>query len=93
MIYRTVTVNANLSGSEIVVTPELSGNVSADAEIVTKVRVTQYPDYSGAYEFTPTQETQTIPTDHTVLLNNITINPIPSNYGLITWNGATLTVS
>ena len=93
MIYRTVTVDANLSGSEIVVTPELSGNVSADAEIVTKVRVTQYPDYSGEYEFTPTQETQTIPTDHTVLFDNITINPIPSNYGLITWNGATLTVS
>ena len=93
MIYRTVTVDANLSGSLIAVTPELSGNVSAEAEIVTKVRVTQYPDYSGEYAFTPTQETQTIPADHTVLLNNITINPIPSNYGLITWNGATLTVS
>lgn len=93
MIYRTVTVNANLSGSVIAVTPELSGNVSADAEIVTKVRVTQYPDYSGEYEFTPTQETQTIPTDHTVLLNNITINPIPNNYGLISWNGSVLSVS
>jgi hypothetical protein len=28
-----------------------------------------------------------------VVTRNIVINPIPSNYGLITWNGSTLTVS
>lgn len=93
MIYRTVTVEANLSGSVIAVTPELSGNVSADAEIVTKVRSTNYPEYDGPTEFTPTQETQTIHTDHTVLLENIIINPIPNNYGLISWNGSVLSVS
>lgn len=49
--------------------------------------------YSGSYSITPTNETQVLQTNETYLLNDITINPIPSNYGLITWNGSTLTVS
>ena len=49
--------------------------------------------YEGAYEFTPTQETQTVYTQDKTLLENITINPIPNNYGLITWNGSVITVS
>lgn len=49
--------------------------------------------YVGEYEYTPTQQTQTIPIGGYKATQNITINPIPNNYGLITWNGATLTVS
>jgi hypothetical protein len=49
--------------------------------------------YDGPYEFTPTHETQTVPTADKVLLENIIINPIPNNYGLITYNGRTITVS
>lgn len=49
--------------------------------------------YTGAYEFTPTSEVQIIPTAAQMLEQNITINPVPNNYGLITWNGSTLTVS
>ena len=49
--------------------------------------------YEGEYEVTPTQQTQTLATDSLYMRGNITINPIPSNYGLITWNGSTLTVS
>ena len=49
--------------------------------------------YDGPYEFTPTADTQTIEIDHKMATANIVINPIPSNWGLITWNGATLTVS
>jgi hypothetical protein len=51
------------------------------------------PTYDGAYEVTPTAEAQTLATDSLYMRGNITINPIPSNYGLITWNGSTLTVS
>ena len=50
-------------------------------------------DYTGPYSFTPTQDTQTAPTENKTLQHDITINPIPSNYGLITWDGSTLTVS
>ena len=50
-------------------------------------------DYEGAYEFTPTDEVQTVPIAGKTPAQDIIINPIPSNYGLITWNGSTLTVS
>ena len=49
--------------------------------------------YDGAYEWTPNGSTQTIEIANMKALENITINPIPSNYGLITWDGSTLTVS
>ena len=51
------------------------------------------PAYEGEYTFTPTSEVQVIETERKWLTNNITINPIPSNYGLITWDGSSLTVS
>ena len=49
--------------------------------------------YDGSYEYTPTADTQTIEIEQKMATANIIINPIPSNWGLITWNGATLTVS
>lgn len=58
--------------------------------------ITQYDShslYTGAYEFTPSSETQTIPIADLIAAEDITINPVPSNYGLITWNGSFLTVS
>ena len=51
------------------------------------------PVYQGATEITPSQETQVLETYGCIVPENITVNPIPQNYGLITWNGATLTVS
>ncbi len=51
------------------------------------------PAYDGPYTFTPSAEAQIIPTQHKRMTENITIAPIPNNYGLITWNGAYLTVS
>ena len=61
-----------------------------DAEFDSVIASDQY---HGGYEFTPSASEQTIPTAGLVLSDNITINPIPSNYGLITWNGSTITVS
>lgn len=52
------------------------------------------PRYAGPYEVTPRAHEQvTLPTEGLLMGADVTINPIPSNYGLITWNGATLTVS
>lgn len=51
------------------------------------------PVYGGPYEFTPTQEPQVIEIAHKQAAQDITIAAIPNNYGLITWNGSTLTVS
>lgn len=49
--------------------------------------------YEGQYTFYPTTNDQTIPTADRVLEQNIIVKAIPSNYGLITWNGSYLTVS
>lgn len=52
------------------------------------------PDgYEGQTTVTPTQQTQVLHTAGLVVSQDITINPIPSNYGLITWDGSTITVS
>lgn len=53
-----------------------------------------YPEaYAGSYEVTPTQDTQVLQTDHLMMTANVVVNPIPSNYGLITYNGSFITVS
>lgn len=51
------------------------------------------PHYTGETEFVPTQTTQTVHTAGLLVDADIVIDPIPSNYGRITWNGAFLTVS
>lgn len=56
-------------------------------------RVVEKPVYSGPYTAEPSAEVQILETAGRVLSENITINPIPSNYGRITWNGSVLTVS
>ena len=52
-----------------------------------------FPEYEGAYVFTPSAQQQVVPTERRVLLDNIVINPIPQNYGLITYNGSFIRVS
>lgn len=49
--------------------------------------------YSGDYEITPSSEVQTLQTNGKRMTADVVINPIPQNYGLITWNGSFLTVS
>ena len=53
-----------------------------------------YPDaYTGSYEVTPSAQEQMLDTAGLMMTANITVNPIPSNYGLITYNGSVITVS
>lgn len=75
-----------IDGGEIGLISDVSGEIREFYPLL--------PDtYSGTTEVTPTSETQTLLTKNLVMPSNVTINPIPSNYGLITWNGSTLTVS
>lgn len=59
----------------------------------TDLRVVDYPAYGGQTVFTPSSSAQVIPTAGTVLVEDITINPIPSNYGRIEYDGSVITVS
>ena len=58
--------------------------------------VKEYVDvqtYVGEYEVTPSAETQTLDTEGLRMTRPVVVNPIPNNYGLITWNGSFITVS
>ena len=82
-------------GDTVVLDGDLSLIIPVDGEsgIVTKVIGQDLPTYTGVTEVTPTTAEQVLDTSNKVVTRNIVINPIPSNYGLITWNGSTLTVS
>ena len=74
---------------------DMSLDIPVDGEAGTVIKVSDYvyPIYEGQTEVTPTQETQVLQTTNRTVVSNIIVNPIPSNYGKITWNGSTLTVS
>ena len=74
----------------------LSGTLSTPKNIIGQLTIPLYvlpPAYTGSYEVTPSGSEQVLETDSFYMTGNVVINPIPSNYGLITWNGSTLTVS
>lgn len=50
-------------------------------------------EYTGTYEFTPSDVAQEIPTSNKILTQNIVINPIPSNYGLVAYDGSILSIT
>lgn len=50
-------------------------------------------EYHGEYTVTPSAEAQVLDTRGKNLAEDVVIAPIPNNYGLITWDGSTLTVS
>lgn len=64
-----------------------------DGELSEFVGVENSQVYSGPAEFTPSADAQTIHTAGLLVGEDIIIDPIPSNYGLITWNGSTIKVS
>lgn len=49
--------------------------------------------YEGSYVITATSERQVLPTARKLMTDDMVIEPIPSNYGRIDWNGSILTVS
>jgi hypothetical protein len=72
------------------------GTLSTPQGIEGMLTIPQYvlpPSYSGSYEVTPSDTEQVLETENLYMTDNITINPIPNNYGLITYNGSTITVS
>ena len=49
--------------------------------------------YTGDYEITPTEETQVLQTHGRILTKNITINPIPTDYGKVTWTSGHIRIT
>ena len=68
-----------------------------EAEIIVEVLDTivhgSAEPYTGEYEVTPSQETQRLECAGLQMTEDVIVHPIPSNYGLITYNGVFITVS
>ena len=91
-VHDTVVLDGELS---LILPNDVSGSLDVvmDGDVGVIVESGRLPVYDGATEITPSAETQILETDQHALRSNIVINPIPSNYGLITWDGSTITVS
>lgn len=79
--------------SNTTVTLNTSGTWLEDDIMLTDVSGGGGDPYTGDYEVTPTQQTQRLATQGKSMTADVVINPIPSNYGLITWDGTKLTIS
>lgn len=64
-----------------------------DGEYGSYHRVITGEEYTGQTDITPTRERQVLSTQGKAVNTNIIIEPIPQNYGLITWDGTRLMVS
>lgn len=62
-------------------------------DIGAEYAIASVDQYEGSYEFTPSEQAQTISISGEMATRDIVVNPIPNNYGLITYNGTTITVS
>lgn len=86
---------AELTGT-IVALLDLVGVVTSEVELTGTLTI---PDvsggipYTGEYHVTPSDQQQTLSTAGFLLAEDVVVDAIPSNYGLITWDGSTLTVS
>lgn len=82
-------------GEQPVVDLRIEDDVGIDLGVSEQIVIEGHDTlpYRGEYEFTPTEDVQTVHINGLRATRNITINPIPSNYGKISWNGSVLTVS
>lgn len=86
-----ITVPMEVSVSNV--SYDMEVDVNQPIEMGIDFEVVMSTPFEGEYEYTPSEQTQTIEISGKKAMENIVINPIPSNYGLITWDGNTLTVS
>lgn len=77
-------------------TENITGKLSAAEKISGRINIPEIvrpAAYDGSYHIIPGQEAQMLDTRGYMMDDDMVIEPIPQNYGLITWNGTTLTVS
>lgn len=91
-MYNAVVLDGELSLA-IPEQAEAGLTVAADGEYGEIIKVKEGDPYKGQTVVTPSSERQVLQTTGFLMPADIVIEPIPSNYGLITWDGVTLTVS
>ncbi len=72
----------------------LMGALAATGALTGTLTIAGFvPVYEGPCVFTPGDEAQTVSCAGLLMPGDVVIEAIPSNYGKITWNSVTLTVS
>lgn len=74
-------------------TVEVSGGGNVNLGMDTTVTAAILEHYDGPYTVEPGSGPQTLNTLGKVMDYNVVVSAVPQQYGLITWNGSTLTVS
>lgn len=91
-----IPIKVNLQVTESVQQFALTVAESTEAvnlDVATAIVTSTAEDYTGETTVTPTQATQVFQTEGKRVLHDFIVNPIPNNYGLITYNGQFITVS
>jgi hypothetical protein len=68
-------------------------NIPIAVDVGTAIVASIAEDYDGEYDITPSSAAQVFQTEGKRVLHDFVVEPIPQNYGLITYNGSTITVS
>ena len=86
-------MNVEIKPQSVSVSVSSAGGVAIGTGTPVVRELVERDPYEGSYEVTPSAEEQVLSTKYLRMTDDVRINPIPQNYGLITWNGAFLTVS
>lgn len=89
----TIPVTLTVSETDYTLEVSVEEGISAALTVDTAIQLVDGDHYEGEYTVTPSATAQTLATEGLVMTQNVTIEPIPNNYGLITWDGSVLTVS
>lgn len=78
---------------KLTATGVLQGTVSAEASLAGALTIAgSVPSYHGSCEITPGDSPQIVECSGLLMPQNIVVNPVPSNYGRIDWDGISLSV-
>lgn len=85
---------ATMQGS-IKAVAQVFGTLTAKSTVSGSVMtgMSDIKEYTGAYSVVPSAEAQTLNTQDLKMTDNVTIAPIPSNYGKIEYDGYGIRVS
>lgn len=89
----TIPVTLTVSETDYTLQVSVEEGTSAALTVDTAIQLIDGEHYEGEYTVTPSATAQTLATEGLVMTQDVTIAPIPNNYGLITWDGSVLTVS
>lgn len=88
-----IEVPMTVSTDRVLVPMSVEAQPVLDMTIGATYAMSVVDDYTGAYTVTPKTTTQVLATKDLKMTDNVVVNPIPNNYGLISYNGTSITVS